>query len=103
MKKYKGVLWFLVYCIMVFAIFACVMEDGTFKAVEYTVQPGDTYDVLASKFGVTEDLCVWRERVKMYNGKSGSCLYVGETIFVLIEGGHKVSAWGRAAGEGGKP
>ena len=84
MKKYKGLLLFLICCLVVFAFCSSLRQDVEYVPKKYIVQPGDTYDILASKFSVNEDLCVWRERVKMYNGKTYSGLFVGEIIYVLV-------------------
>ncbi len=60
---------------------------NSYVVKEYIVQPGDTYDVLADRFSISEDICVWRERVKMINGRDGSGLFVGEKIYVYVARG----------------
>lgn len=85
----------LLFCILYILFLAVVIcgislfehwSTAKYTAVDYTVQPGDTYDILAYRFDIDEDLCVWRERIKMYNGKKDSCLYTGEIIYILVEG-----------------
>lgn len=65
-----------------FVLKACSPD---YEKTEYAIQKGDTYDILADRFGIKEDRRTWRERVKRLNGKSDSWLYEGETIYVLME------------------
>lgn len=87
----KAMLFFWYVFIGVVIVCAVLVTDASVRndyiVKEYVVEPGDTYDVLADKFSISEDICVWRERVKMINDREGSGLFVGEKIFVYVSKG----------------
>lgn len=86
----KAIIYYAIYILIISALAALFLgfsaaQTAKYQIYSYTVQSGDTYDILAEKFQIEEDRRTWRERVKMLNDKNDSCLYEGEEIYILVE------------------
>lgn len=88
-KKIAAYMLYILFLMVVFwgALSYELYKTMQFEVTSYTVEPGDTYDILANKLGGSDDLSSYRERVKMLNGRTDSFLYRGETIYVYVREG----------------
>lgn len=84
----KAIIYYAIYILIISALAALFLgfsaaQTAKYQIYSYTVQSGDTYDILADRFEIKEDYRDWRERVKRLNGRDDSTLYTGETIYVF--------------------
>ena len=68
------------------ALFFCLALVGTSSAATYTVQPGDTFYLIAQQYGMTADQLI------ATNGYTSGDLWPGQVLTIPVANGYTVAA-----------